>query len=65
MNEHSFIFAHSLEKDNVKHISANLFRAANLASIVSSDPNVLRYAFKLQLLFRDIFTCIYSIAFFT
>ena len=42
MNEHSFTLTNAIELSDAKTVSTKVFRTANLASINSSDPNVLR-----------------------
>merc|ERR1740128_438479 len=44
MNENSATLSSRFDQSDVKSISSKLFRAANVASIISSDPLTLRFA---------------------
>ena len=45
MNEHSHTLANRLEQGDVKSICTKIYRSANMASVISSDSNILRYFF--------------------
>lgn len=42
MNEHAYALTNSFETGDAKSISTKLFRTANMAPVISSDPNCLR-----------------------
>jgi len=44
MNEHSTTLSSRINSSDIKTISSKLFRAANVASIISTDPQILRFA---------------------